>query len=361
MERATILSVMDYSGMPRLISIGTSNPPDTYTQEDLLSLYKVDDPFIRRFYENSHIAKRHLVLPKPDFNGNMPVENGTALLNKHRDTALAIGASAIDQSLSARGLRVDDVDALFTVTTTGMLCPSLSALLVQKLGFRPSIHRGDIVGMGCNAGVNGVMTASQYAKANPGKKALLVACEICSAAYVFDMRPNTGVVNSLFGDGCAAALIQADKNLSATDGPMLIDFEPLIVHEVIDQMRFDFEEGKFNFYLGRDVPYLVGENIRTPVQNLMERNGLKKRDIAHWLVHSGGKKVIDAIKYNLGLTEHDVRHTRTILRDFGNLSSAAFLFSYEQLKNEGAAKKGDWGIAMAFGPGISLETGLLRW
>ncbi|RLE20390.1 MAG: type III polyketide synthase, partial [Acidobacteria bacterium] len=93
----------------------------------------------------------------------------------------------------------------------------------------------------------------------------------------------------------------------------------------------------------------------------LDRWGLKKRDISHWIVHSGGKKVIDAIKYNIGITEYDVRHTHSILRDYGNISSASFLFSLQELMREGVTEEGDWGVVIAMGPGVSIETGLLRW
>jgi alkylresorcinol/alkylpyrone synthase/polyketide synthase Type III len=94
---------------------------------------------------------------------------------------------------------------------------------------------------------------------------------------------------------------------------------------------------------------------------LLERFGLKKREIRHWIVHGGGKKVIDAIQYNLGLTAHDLRHTRSILKGYGNVSSASFLFSYQALLREEIARPGDWGIAIAMGPGVSIETCLMRW
>ena len=126
-------------------------------------------------------------------------------------------------------------------------------------------------------------------------------------------------------------------------------------------MKFDFEEGLFSFYLGRDIPYLIGANVETPVNALLSRNRLKKRDITHWIVHSGGKKVIDSVMYNLGLTAHDVRHTRAVLENFGNLSSGSIFFSYGMLLDEGIIRAGDTAVFIAMGPGVSIETGLLEW
>jgi len=347
--------------LPRIISLGTAHPPRSYTQQDLLDLFGCDDELIRRFFTSSHIERRYLVLPEPLADGTMPDEDGTQLLAKHRRVSLEIGRQAIERCLESSPYSVSELDFFACVSSTGFLCPGLTAYLIESTGMRDNIHRADILGMGCNAGMNGILTTSQYAAANPRSPALLLACEVCSAAYVFDMTVRTGVVNSLFGDAAAAALVVADETLTAADGPQLLGFESLIVHAARDEMRFELEHGKFSFYLGWEVPYLIGEHIRTPVLRLLERFGLKRRDISHWIVHSGGKKVVDAIRYNLGLTEHDVRHTRSVLRNYGNISSASILFSLAELGREGVVCEGDWGVLIAMGPGVSIETGLLSW
>jgi predicted naringenin-chalcone synthase len=347
--------------LPRVVSVGRAHPQRAYTQQDLIDLFRCDDPRITRFFTSSHIQQRYLVLPDPELDGSVPEENGTELLDKHLRVSLEIGSDAIHRCLDNTSFDPDQIDYLATVTSTGFLCPGLSAYLAEEMGMRRNIHRADIVGMGCNAGMNGLFATAQYAASNTGSPALLLSSEICSAAYVFDMTVRTGVVNSLFGDASAAALVLADENLGADHGPGFVDWETLVLHEARDEMRFFFEEGKFSFYLGWEIPYLIGDNIRTPVFALLERNGLKRRDIAHWIVHSGGKKVVDAIRYNIGLSEHDVRHTRSVLRGYGNISSASILFSLDELAQEGVAREGDLGVIIAMGPGVTIETGLLRW
>ncbi len=347
--------------LPRLIAVGTANPQTTYTQQDLLDLFRCDNELVRRFFESSHIRKRHLVLPAPGPGGEVPREDGTTLLAKHKRESLRIGPQAIQRCLDRAGYTVEQVDLLATISSTGFLCPSLSAYVIDQMGFRHNTHRFDVVGMGCNAGLNGVLPVSQWARSNPGRPALMLCSEICSAAYVFDMTVRPGVVNSLFGDGAAAALLLADERLTAADGPQLVGFESLVVPAAREEMRFDFVEGLFSFYLGWEIPYLIGEHIATPVGRLLARAGLRRRDVSHWIVHSGGKKVVDAIKYNIGLTEHDVRHTRSVLRDYGNLSSASFLFSYQELLAEDVAREGDWGVFITMGPGVQIETALVRW
>jgi alkylresorcinol/alkylpyrone synthase/polyketide synthase Type III len=136
-----------------------------------------------------------------------------------------------------------------------------------------------------------------------------------------------------------------------------------IIPDAIGAMRFDWDddEGKFSFFLDRDVPYVVGANVNVPVESLLRTVRAGRGDVAHWIVHSGGKKVIDSVRVNLGLSAHDVRHTIAVLDQFGNLSSGSFAFSYERLIREGKVRQGDLGVLITMGPGSTIETALVRW
>jgi predicted naringenin-chalcone synthase len=149
----------------------------------------------------------------------------------------------------------------------------------------------------------------------------------------------------------------------AAGGARVLGFASHLITDAIGAMRYDWDDaqGKFSFYLDPDVPYVVGANAEQVVDRLLSSAGLRRSDIAHWLVHSGGKKVIDAVRVNLRLTRHDLRHTSGVLRDYGNLSSGSFLFSYERLLQEGAAGAGDLGVLMTMGPGSTIETALVQW
>jgi len=343
----------------RILSVGTANPPRKYTQQEVLDLYREKDWKIRSIFLGGHIETRHLYLPEPN-NGTMPDETPQELIEKHLRGSLEIGPQAIEECLEPLGLAPYDIDYLCCISTTGFLCPGLSAHLVKAMGFRENVQRADILGMGCNAGLNGLQAAAHFAHAYPGKRALLVCIEICSAAYVYNRTLNTAVVNSLFGDGAAAVLLSTDHGDGAL-APRIVDFESHIIPQAIRAMRFDLEDNKWSFYLDRDIPYVIGLNVRKPVARLLGRHQLKIRHIKHWLVHSGGKKVIDAIAYNLGITRHDLRHTISILRHYGNLSSASFLFSYKELCREQVVARGDLGVAVTMGPGTTIETALLEW
>jgi len=345
---------------PRIISVGTANPPKKYTQEEVLELFREEDPKLRGIFLGGHIDTRYLYLPDP-VNGVLPEESNQQLIDKHLQGAMDIGSQAIYECLHPLGLEPYDIDFFCVVSTTGFLCPGITAHLIKKMGFRESVRRIDILGMGCNAGVNALQTVAAFAAANPGRLGLQLCVEICSAAYVDNRNAVTAVVNSLFGDGAGAVLVRQDPEDTWQQGPMLIDFEPLIIPDAIQAMRYDLDDTKLSFFLDRDIPYVIGANVEKPVGRLLGRNSLKTKYIDHWIVHSGGKKVIDAIEYNIGLTDYDMRHTLHVLRNYGNLSSGSIFFSYKEFVREGIYQSGDVGVLMAMGPGVSIETAILAW
>ncbi len=346
---------------PRFLSIGTSNPKNKYTQAQVLEYFQETDPKVRRLFGNSHIKSRFLILPPATDDGTIPEETNQQLINKHRDGALEIGPQAIERALHPLGLAPFDVDFLVCVSSTGLLCPGISAHITKKMGFKENMQRVDILGMGCSAAMNGLQTLTAISRANPGKVGLMLCVEVCSAAYVYSHKLSTAVVNSLFGDGAGAVVVRTDPDDTWEEGPVLIDFEPQIVTEAIDALKYEMEGTKLSFYLDRKIPYVIGQNVEKPIGRLLGRHGLRVKDIDHWVIHSGGRKVIDAIQYNLGLTEHDVRHTLNILQNYGNLSSASLLFSFNDLMREGLIRQNDLGVLIAMGPGTSIETALISW
>ncbi|GGZ63752.1 polyketide synthase [Streptomyces inusitatus] len=346
----------------RLAGIGTAVPPTSYSQRELLDIFGIDDPRVRSVFLNSAIERRFLTLPPEDpAGGRLPEEQG-ALLAKHRRQGIEVGARAVEDCLKNMNADLSDIGYLCCVTSTGFLTPGFSALLIRELGIDPSCGRLDVVGMGCNAGLNGLNAVTGWAQAHPGRLALMVCVESCSAAYVFDGTMRSSVVNSLFGDGAGAVAVIAEDP-KERPGPEVLKFTSHIITGALDAMRYDWDDdqGRFSFFLDPDVPYVVGAHAELAIGRLLSGTGLRRDDIAHWTVHSGGKKVIDSVRINLGLTQHDVRHTTGVLRDYGNLSSGSFLFSYDRLRDEGLARRGEYGVLMTMGPGSTIETALIRW
>lgn len=347
---------------PAIAAVGTALPESSYTQAEILDIFKIQDRRTRSIFLNGGIAKRHLVLPPKTADGTRAAESQKDLLQKHLGIALEIGAKAIIKCLDDLGAKRSDVRHLCCVSTTGFLTPGLSAHLIKHLGLNTSCSRLDVVGMGCNAGLNALSVVSGWAEARPGELAIMLCVEICSALYVIDDNIETAVVNSLFGDGAAAIAVVAGGG-TCEPRPALLRFSSLIIPDAITAMRTDWDEAhqKFSFRLEQDVPYVVGNHCIGALDTLMDGSGVNQARVSHWLVHSGGKKVIDSVRVNLGLSQHDVRHTLSVLRDHGNLSSGSFLFSYERLITENKVQVGDYGVFMTMGPGSTVELALLKW
>ncbi len=352
---------------PKIVGVGTAVAGESYSQRDLLEIFRITDSRIRSIFLNSAIERRYLSLPPAGDDGVRADETQEDLLAKHKALTLDMGARAIEASLANAGVQIDDIGHLCCVTTTGFLTPGLSALLIREMGIPPRCGRVDVVGMGCNAGLNALGVTAAWSAAHPHQHAVLLCAEACSAAYVFDSTMRTAVVNSLFGDGAAAIVLTGDEVsdhlLPGRWGPRILSFASHIITDALGAMRYDWDnsQGKFSFYLDPDIPYVVGAHAELVVGRLLAGTGLRRSDISHWIVHSGGKKVIDAIRVNLGLTRHDVRHTIGVMRDYGNLSSGSFLFSYERLLREGVTKPGDYGVLMTMGPGSTIEMALVQW
>jgi polyketide synthase Type III len=352
---------------PRIAGVGTAVTGESYSQRDLLDIFRITDSRVRSVFLNSAIERRYLSLPPAGDDGVRADETQGKLLAKHKALAVDMGARAIDAALKNAGAGIEDIGHLTCVTTTGFLTPGLTALLIREMGIVPQCSRVDVVGMGCNAGLNALGVTAAWSEAHPRQLAVLLCAEACSAAYVFDSTMRTAVVNSLFGDGAAAIVLAGadagDRLPSASPGPRILSFASYIITDAVGAMRYDWDDGqgKFSFYLDPDIPYVVGAHAERVIGRLLAGTGVRRSDISHWLVHSGGKKVIDAVRVNLGLTRHDVRHTTGVLRDYGNLSSGSFLFSYERLLREGVTRPGDYGVLMTMGPGSTIETALIQW
>lgn len=348
----------------QIVGVGTAVAGASYSQEDLLEIFNISNPKVRSIFTGSAIQRRFLTLPAVGPDGRRADEGQGELLARHAQLATEMAAQAVRRCMANAGAELCDLRHLCCVTSTGFLTPGLSAMLIRELGIPPECSRADIVGMGCNGGLNALNVAAGWSAAHPGELAIMVCAEACSAAYVFDDTMRTAVVNSLFGDGAAAIALRSDGfGNSAGAGVRIRSFASKIITDAFDAMRYDWDsdQAKFSFYLDPEIPYVVGANATAVVDRLLDAAGLRRSAISHWLVHSGGKKVIDAVLVNLGLTGYDLRHTIGVLRDYGNVSSGSFLFSFERLLRDGVAGPDDYGVMMTMGPGSTIEAALIQW
>lgn len=356
-----------------IVSVGTAFPVSQYTQSDIKRHLGIKNRIVHKLMDSGHIQTRHLYLPDVDQETDLfKEETPTELHIKFRRGVEEIGAQAACRALESARLTVAHVGLLIAVTSSGFAVPGVSSMLARKLGLNESLRRLDVVGMGCNAGMSALYSAVSAIKADPNLTVLMVCVEINSAIYVVDETVHTGIVNSLFGDGAAAIVLQGEEALARNHArratrtqPMctVLDFESFTAASQWDAMRFDWNEtqNKWSFFLSQDIPFFIGKHMKIPVIRILERRQMTKEQISHWVLHTGGGKVVDGAKESIGLDEYQVRHTRSVLRDYGNLSSGSFLVSLERLYTEGYVRADEFGILMAMGPGATIEAALVRW
>jgi 3,5-dihydroxyphenylacetyl-CoA synthase len=341
----------------RIVSIGRSVPPWRWAQRDIwrLSARHFEGYRHRRIEQlflQSDIEWRHLSFDAESFD---PHESADALHARYAEWSQWMGKAAIADCLTRAEVAACEVDALFTVSCTGYLCPGLSALLAPQLGFRRDIQRCDVVGMGCSGALPGLQRAHDFVKANPGRRALLLTVEVCTACHYVDDTLETVVGNVICADGAAAVLVGGGT------GPRIERFHSHTDPAFLDSVGFQSRAGKLRIVLSKDLRTAAGGLVQTTVEGLLEAASVDKDQIDHWIIHSGGRKVIDGIVQCLEIDENAVRFSREVLRDFGNMSSPTVLFVLDATLRGSQPRPGDRGILIAMGPGLSVEAALLAW
>ena len=340
----------------RIMSIGTANPPLRLTQEESFQAAGYDSERIRNIFLNSDIDYRHFYLE----NGPDRSESSDQMHQRYLDGAMEIGCLAIMQCVRAAGLTVQAADFLALCTCTGYVCPDIGSRLVAHMGFRDNVQRASMTGLGCAGAVPTLQRAADFVRANPGRKALVLAVEICSACFFVDRTLETVIGNAICADGAAAFLLTAEDQVQQ-GYPQIVDFESFIDPAQIGEVGLNRRDGKLRIVLGASIQHLAGPMIENALTRLLHRHGLSTSDIRFWVVHPGGRKVIDNVQKHFGITDAQLRFSRTVLRNYGNMSSPTVMFVVDEVVRTGDPRPGDLGIMIALGPGMAAETALLRW
>ena len=341
---------------PRILGIGTATPPIRLTQEQSFHVAGYETERIRKIFANSDIEYRHFF-----FGGTPNLQETSDQQNqRYLSGAIKTGCRAILNCVESAGTSVKDVDFLAVCTCTGYVCPDVGSRLIAHMGFRKNVQRASVVGLGCAGALPALQRASDFVRANPGRKALMLAVEICSACYFVDNTLETVVGNAICADGAAAFLLGAGEQ---TGGglPEIVDFETFLDTEQIEEVGLRHKEGKLRIVLGASIQHLAGPMIETALQELLRRHGLAQSDIRFWVVHPGGRKVIDNVQKHFGMTDDQLRFSRNILRNYGNMSSPTVMFVLDEIVRAGDPRPDDLGVMIALGPGMAAEVALLKW
>jgi alkylresorcinol/alkylpyrone synthase len=276
-------------------------------------------------------------------------------MDRFAELAVPLGCVAVENALNASGLAADDIDLLTVVSCTGYVTPGVDIMVARQLGMRSSLQRLHIGHMGCHAALPALATVADAASAR-GKVGVVLCVELPS----LHIQPPTDdieqiVAHALFSDAAAAVTI-------VPDGPGLevIDVVCSTDSTTSDLMTWRVTDLGFRMRLSPDVPSMLDKHVLELTTQLLQRHDLAIADVNHWAIHPGGPRIIDTVARRLDLPEAAVVASRDTLRLHGNCSSATTLLVLQELSNRNEILPGQHVVAMAFGPGLTLYSMLLR-
>jgi alkylresorcinol/alkylpyrone synthase len=246
--------------------------------------------------------------------------------------------------LAETGLVPHDLDAVVLISTTGISTPSLDARLVERMGLRRDIQRLPIFGLGCAGGVIGLSRAAQLARAEPGSKVLFLAVELCALTFrKNDLSKSNIVATALFGDGAAGAILSTEG-----EGPEIVAAAEYTWPDSLDVMGWDMMEDGLKARFAKSIPDLVASDFRKLLDQFLGRHDIALSDIDGFACHPGGAKVLDALEDAMDMQRGDLKESRAVLKDFGNMSAVTALFVAERMRLLGQQT-----LLTALGPGFS--------
>ncbi|MEM8763598.1 MAG: 3-oxoacyl-[acyl-carrier-protein] synthase III C-terminal domain-containing protein [Bacteroidota bacterium] len=269
-----------------------------------------------------------------------------------------LGTQVLQKALAKVDWHPEALDFIITVSCTGIMIPSLDAYLIDALGLRTDIVRLPVTEMGCAAGISGLLYAKQFLKANPGKKAAVIAVESPTATFQLDDFSMTNMVSAaIFGDGAACALLSSAEQ---DEGPAMLGEAMYHFPNVTHMMGFDVTNTGLKMILDPSVPEVIAEHFPNIIHPFLEAHGTKMEEIDNLIFHPGGRKIVETVERLFGGMGKNIEDTKTVLKDFGNMSSVTVLYVLERFLNQ-PHEKGKKGLMLSFGPGFSAQRILLEW
>jgi alkylresorcinol/alkylpyrone synthase len=272
------------------------------------------------------------------------------------DTALDLFESATRRALEQAGRAPGDIDAIVVVSTTGIATPSLDALLMERMGLKRNVQRLPIFGLGCAGGTIGLARAATMAASKPGSVVLFLVAELCALSFRRDDFSKSNIVaTALFGDGAAAALLSTDF-----EGPAIVASGEHTWPQSLDIMGWDVTDDGLKAIFSRDIPDLIGKELRPIVAGFLASQDLRLRDIDRFVCHPGGAKVLDALETAFEIEPGTLVESRDVLRAYGNMSAATVVFVLERVVRTRAEHPWNRALMTAMGPGFTAAFTLLE-
>lgn len=358
----TVIAHPSMQNPTSIAATATAVPPHTLTREDVKTyMPRVFNIGARRLdvmmsvIDHAEVHTRQAVFPVDEIVKPRSLAQTAA---EYQDHAVRLGREAAEKCLTAAGITPSDVDLIVTISCTGFMIPSLDAHLINLMGFRSNVRRLPITELGCVAGAMALTRAWEFVRACPGTNVLIVSVELPTLTFQRDDISQANLISCvLFGDGAAAALVTGRPST----GPGILAAETYTFPGSIEAMGFNLRDSGFHIVLAKEVPHMIRRKIRELVDDFLIGRGLALEQIAAFILHPGGQKVLLFMEEELGLQHGDTQFSRDVLRRFGNLSSATILFILHEWLTRKELNASDYGLLAAFGPGFSAELMLLQW
>lgn len=354
---------------PRILALAPALPPRAYTQPELLSFalayllgrdWRADAEHaararqIERLFHASRVERRHVAIDMAAFYDR--ARSTGERMASYLPLATALGAEALRAAL-ARVVDAAQPTDLLTVSCTGYSGPGLDVEVARTLGLPADMRRLTIGHMGCYGALVGLRQAHALVRAQPLARVAVLSVELTSLHFATTANLEVLTSFALFGDAAAAALVGVGED---GDGPAIVDAYCMADYASADQMSWTIGDHGFVMGLSPRVPVTLRRHVSAAVTRLLTPHGLDQHDVAHWIIHPGGPSILQAVQGRLELTDEQMRPNWQVLAEQGNCSSATVLLILDRVLREKQARPGEWGVMMAFGPGLTLETLLLR-
>lgn len=356
-----------------ILALSTAVPAHCYSQkevaEKVISIFQMDNDkgeAAKRIYLNSAIEKRYSVIPDflyerdrwefwgPQYPRQVP--GMTQRNNIYKDEAPKLAEEAACKVIKKWGGDPSEITHIISVSCTGMMAPGIEFHLMQKLGLSPAVNRLGINFMGCFGAFKGLAVAKAFASENKKNRILLICTELCSLHLQAKPDLETITGHSLFADGAAGAIIGAQPDQKENSLWEIIKTQSVGFQKSLDKMSWEAGDQGFIMRLSPEVPVLIKRQIKQFSEDLIGKEiPIKEAD---WAIHPGGKSILQAVEKALNLSLEQSQSSWDILKEYGNMSSATFLFVLDRLSLKD--KLHPWTIGLGFGPGLSAEGILLK-
>lgn len=346
----------------KISSVSKQLPKYSRTTAEILPfldhwLVNQDERFIRKvkkIFEGAAVDKRYSIMD--------PIEVFTQSSFQERNDiytreVIDLGEKVLVKALEKSKWQPEDLDFIITVSCTGIMIPSLDAYLINKLKLRQDIVRLPVTEMGCAAGVSGIIYAKNFLKANPGKRAAVIAVESPTATFQLDDFSMANIVSAaIFGDGAACVLLSSCEEDA---GARILDEAMYHFYNNEHMMGFKLTNSGLQMVLDIEVPNTIASHFPAIIHPFLEKNNLKIEALDHLIFHPGGKKIVQTVEALFSDLGKNIDDTKEVLKLYGNMSSATVLYVLERIMDS-KPQAGELGLMLSFGPGFSAQRVLLE-